>query len=277
MIRGTTTFIAHIGYPTEAFKAPMIYNPYFEANGIDAVVMPMGVKAEDYATVLPSIFKLTNIRGALITMPHKVTTVDMVDEVTPTAKIAGACNAILRRPDGSLLGDMFDGAGFVRGIQRKGLNLTGERVLVVGAGGVGCAIAASLAAAAIGEIGLFDVNIESAEALGGRLRTHYPALIVTTGSNDPAGYDLVVNATPMGMNPGDKLPMDASRIAPTTFVGEVVMKSEMTAFLSAAAARGCPVQIGTDMLFEQIPAYLEFFGFPTTTPDVLPAVACLSY
>ena len=97
MIRGTTTLIAHIGYPTEAIKAPMIFNPYFEANGIDAVVMPMGVKAEDYATVLPSIFKLTNIRGARITMPHKVTTVDLVDEVTPTAKIAGACNAILRR------------------------------------------------------------------------------------------------------------------------------------------------------------------------------------
>ena len=277
MIRGTTTLIAHIGYPTEAFKAPMIYNPYFEANRIDAVVMPMGVKAEDYTTVLPSIFKLTNIRGARITMPHKVTTVDMVDEVTPTAKIAGACNAILRRADGSLLGDMLDGAGFVRGIQRKGLNLTGKRALVVGSGGVGCAIAASLAAAATTEIGLFDVNTESAEALGGRLRTHYPALIVTTGSSDPAGYDLVVNATPMGMNLGDKLPMDVSRIASTTFVGEVVMKSEMTAFLNAAAARGCPVRIGSDMLFEQIPAYLEFFGFPTTTPDVLRSVARLSY
>ena len=84
MIRGTTTLIAHIGYPTEAFKAPMIYNPYFKANGIDAVVMPMDVEAEDYAEVLPSIFKLTNIRGALITMPYKLMTVGMVDEWTPT-------------------------------------------------------------------------------------------------------------------------------------------------------------------------------------------------
>ena len=81
----------------------------------------------------------------------------------------------------------------------------------------------------------------------------------------------------MGMNEGDELPMDVSRIAPTTFVGEVVMKKEMTAFLAAAKARGCPIQIGTDMLFEQIPAYLEFFGFPTTTPDVLRSVARLSY
>ncbi len=277
MIRGTTTLIAHIGYPTHAFKAPMIYNPYFESVGVDAVVMPMGVKAEDYESALRTIFKFTNIRGALITMPHKVTTCGLVDELSPTAQIAGACNAILLRPDGTLLGDMFDGAGFVRGVLRKGVKLEGARVLIVGNGGVGCAIAASLAAAGIAEIGLFDVHTASSDGLAGRLRKHYTALKVTTGSNDPTGYDVVVNATPMGMNEGDELPMDVARIAPTTFVGEVVMKSEMTAFLAAAKARGCPVQIGTDMLFEQIPAYLEFFGFPTTTPEVLRGVARLSY
>ena len=276
MIRGTTTLIAHIGYPTHAFKAPMIYNPYFDSVGVDAVVMPMGVKADDFEAALRAIFTFTNIRGALITMPHKVSTCKLVDELSLTAQIAGACNAILLRPDGSLLGDMFDGAGFVRGLLRKGVKLAGARVLVVGCGGVGCAIAASLAADGVAEIGLFDVNVASAEGLAARLRTHYAALNVATGSNDPAGYDVVVNATPMGMNDGDELPMDVSRIAPTTFVGEVVMQKEMTAFLTAAKARGCPVQIGTDMLFEQIPAYLEFFGFPTTTPEVLRSVARLN-
>ena len=277
MIRGTTTLIAHIGYPTETFKAPMIYNPYFEQAGIDAVVVPMGVRAEDYPKVLASLFKLTNIRGALITMPHKVTTLELMDEVSPTAKIAGACNAVLRRSDGSLLGDMFDGAGFVRGIQRKGCQLTGARALVVGCGGVGCAIAASLAAAGIAAIELFDAHAVSADGLAERLRRHYPVLEVGTGSKDPAGYDLVVNATPMGMNEGDALPMDVSRIAPSTFVGEVVMKQEMTAFLRAVQARGCRFQVGTDMLFEQIPAYLEFFGFPTATPEHLRSGAKLSY
>jgi shikimate dehydrogenase len=277
VIRGTTTLIAHIGYPTEAFKAPMIYNPYFEHAGVDAVVVPMGVKADDYPRILTSLFKLTNLRGALITMPHKVTTVGLMDEVTPTAKIAGACNAVLRRADGSLLGDMFDGTGFVRGIQRKGFNPAGARALVVGCGGVGCAIAASLAAAGIAAIGLFDANPASADGLADRLRRHYTALEVSTGSNDPAGYDLVVNGTPMGMNEGDPLPMDVSRIAPSTFVGEVVMKQEMTGFLRAVEARGCRFQVGTDMLFEQIPAYLEFFGFPTTTPEVLRSVAKLGY
>ena len=273
MISGTTELIAHIGYPTFAFKAPMIYNPYFAQAGIDAIVVPMGCKAEDYPAFLRAVFTLTNIRGALITMPHKVTTVGLLDEVSPTALIAGACNAVRRSEDGRLIGDMFDGAGFVRGVQRKGLQLTGIRALVVGCGGVGSAIAASLAAAGIGAIHLFDAHAASAEGLADRLRQYYPALQVVVGSNDPAACDLVVNATPMGMNDGDPLPMDVSRIAPSAFVGEVVMKQEMTAFLRAAKARGCAVQIGSDMLFEQIPAYLEFFGFPTTTPENLRAVA----
>ena len=111
MISGKTTLIAHLGYPTESFKAPMIYNPWFDSKGIDAVVVPMGVKPDDYTAFVATLFKLSNIRGALVTMPHKIATMALVDEVTPTARIAGACNAILLRPDGTLLGDQFDGAG----------------------------------------------------------------------------------------------------------------------------------------------------------------------
>jgi shikimate dehydrogenase len=277
MISGKTTLIAHIGYPTHSFKAPMIYNPYFEKEGIDAVVMPMGVKAEDFTTSFRQIFKFSNIHGALITMPHKVSVVSLLDEVTPAVKVAGSCNAVLLREDGSLLGDMFDGAGFTRGVERKGRKLSGAKVLVVGSGGVGSAIAASLAAAGISAIGVYDVNTASADGLAQRLRENYPKLDVRTGSNDPTGYDVVVNATPLGMNAGDPMPMDISKIAPSTFVGEVVMKQEMTAFLQAAKDRGCQYQVGTDMLFEQIPAYLEFFGFKTTTADVLREIATLKY
>ena len=109
MISGKTTLIAHIGWPTESFKAPLIYNPWFEQRGFDAVVVPMGCKAEDYPAFLPAIFSLQNIRGALITMPHKVTTVGLLDEVSTAAKIAGACNAVKRNAEGKLVGDMFDG------------------------------------------------------------------------------------------------------------------------------------------------------------------------
>ncbi len=268
-IDGHTELIAHIGYPTHAFKAPLIYNPYFEAEGINALVVPMGCQAPDYPALLRSVFSLTNIRGALITMPHKVSTVALVDEVSTAARIAGACNAVRRAPDGRLQGDLFDGEGFVRGLRRKRLALQGARALVVGCGGVGSAIAASLAGAGVAQLSLFDLDPDTADGLAVRLRAHHPALHVHTGHRDPADQDLVVNATPMGMNDGDELPVDVTRLSPETFVGEVVMRHEITAFLAAAQARGCRVQVGSDMLFEQIPAYLEYFGLPSTSAERL--------
>jgi len=277
MITGKTMLIAHLGYPTEAFKAPMIYNPWFAKSGVDAVVVPMGVQTADYPGVLASLARITNLRGALVTMPHKLATLALVAEASPAAQIAGACNALLKRADGSWLGDQFDGTGFVRGVERKGRSIAGIRALVAGAGGVGSAIAASLAAAGARELMLFDLRPAAATALRERLLRHYPQLVVATGSNDPAGFDLVVNATPLGMQPGDPLPFDVERIAPRAFVGEVVMASEITPLLRAARERGCAIQPGTDMLFEMIPAYLEFFGFASATPEQLRAVAQIRY
>ena len=277
MIDGNTRLIAHIGHPTHTFKSPMIYNPYFEEAGINAVVVPMDCTAEHFPGFLKSVFTLGNTIGALITMPHKVSVVRLLDEVTATVKVAGACNAVRRTDDGRLVGDMFDGAGFVRGIIGKGFDPVGQRVLVVGSGGVGSAIAASLAAAGVASMSLFDVHAQASEALAARLRIHYPALEVRTGAKDPSGHQLVVNASPLGMNDGDPLPIDISRLSGDTFVGEVVMKHETTAFLAAAQARGCRTQVGTDMLFEQIPAYLEYFGLPTTSAAHLRRVARVSY
>jgi shikimate dehydrogenase len=275
MISGKTTLIAHLGYPTEAFKAPMIYNPWFAQRGIDAVVVPMGVKPEDYPAMLASLARVTNLRGALVTMPHKVTTLGLVAEATPTARIAGACNALLKRADGSWLGDQFDGAGFVRGVERKGRRIAGASVFIAGCGGVGSAIAASLAAAGAAAIDLFDTRGESAEALRKRLLEHYPGLTARTGSPDPSGHDIVVNATPLGMAEGDDLPFDIARVDVGALVGEVVMREARTPLLRAALARGLTVQVGTDMLFEMIPAYLEFFGFGSATADELRAGAQL--
>lgn len=273
MIDGNTEIIAHIGYPTFSFKSPEIYNPYFEQAGINAVVVPMGCQAADYPAFLKAVFRLTNIRGALITMPHKVVTVDLLDEVSPMVRVAGACNAVKRLPDGRLVGDMFDGAGFVRSVQRQGVTVAGLSALVVGCGGVGAAIAASLAAAGLARMGLYDINAASQQALAARLKDNYPGIQVDTGSKDPQGYELVVNATPLGMNANDPLPMDVSRLSPKTFVGEVVMAAEVTPFLAAARTRGCRTQVGSDMLYEQIPAYLEFFNLQSTSAENLRSLA----
>jgi shikimate 5-dehydrogenase len=277
MINGRTEIIAHLGYPTESFTAPMIYNPWFQSRGINAVVVPMGVRAEDHPGFLRPLFRLSNIRGALVTMPHKVTTVGLVDEAAVAVQVAGSCNAILRRADGSLYGELFDGIGFVRGARRKGFEFAGADCLIVGAGGVGSAIAAAIAAEKPGSIGLCDTDAAAAERLADRLRRHFRGLAVGLSGNDPAGYRLVVNATPLGMSAGDPLPLDPARLDRGAFVGDVVLTAELTPLLKAAARRGCTCLIGTDMLFEQIPAYLEFFGYGTATPDELRAIARISY
>ena len=274
MIRGTTELIAHIGFPTHSFKSPLIYNPYFEEAGIDAVVVPLGCRAEHFPSVLRAVFTLTNTRGALITMPHKVAAAAIVDEASPAVRIAGSCNAVRRLKDGRLHGDLFDGEGFVKALSRKGCEIAGARAFVVGAGGVGAAIAASLAAAGVRAIALWDIESDRSRALVNRLGSLYPNLELTADVDHPAAdRDIVVNATPMGMNENDPLPVDIERVSPAAWVGDVVMTPEITPLLNAARTRGCRIQVGTDMLFEQIPAYLEYFGFPTATPERLRQIA----
>ncbi|HSS03209.1 MAG TPA: hypothetical protein VLM79_39370 [Kofleriaceae bacterium] len=272
MIRGTTQLVAHYGYPIAPVKSPMIYNPYFEHSGIDAAVVPIGVRPDDYPATLAAMFRATNMVGAIITMPHKRSTVALLDECSPRVTIAGACNAIVRRSDGTLFGDLFDGLGFLRALARNGVQVRGARCLVIGAGGAGSAIAAALATAHPGAIAIFDVVPQHGDALISKLRAHYPEVASLAGSRDPSSFDLVINASPTGMAPRDGLPIDIARLPATAFVAEVVMTPEITPLLAAARAQGCRTQPGIDMLFEQIPLYLELFGLGRASSDELRAL-----
>ncbi len=273
-IDGHTGLIAHIGWPTHSFKAPLIWNPWLAASGAQAVVVPFGCRPPAFADLLRSLFALENIRGALITMPHKVRVVELLGRLSPVAAAAGSCNAVRRAADGVLEGDMFDGEGFVRGLRTRGVDPAGQQALVVGCGGVGSAIAASLAAAGVRSLRLHDVDASAQGALAARLARHFPQVALEAG-DDPAGCGIAVNATPLGMAAGDPLPFDPDRLSPGCLVGEVVLSQAITPLLAAAQARGCAVQVGTDMLFEMIPAYLAWFGLPVATPAQLRALARL--
>ena len=210
-------------------------------------------------------------------MPHKVSTVAMLDEVSTAVQVCGACNAVRKEADGRLVGDMFDGQGFVQGLARKGRPVQGASALIIGSGGVGSAIAVAMADAGVGRLALYDTRPDATEQLSSRLQQFFPTLPINLGLNDPSGFEIVVNATPMGMEPGDPLPIDVGQISPDAMVGEVVMKQEVTPFVLAARERGCMTQIGTDMLFEQIPAYLEFLRLPTTSAENLRSLSRIRY
>ena len=278
MISGTTTLIAHMGFPTYTFKSPLIYNPWFDKNGVDAVVVPMGVKAEDYPDFFRSVFRLTNIRGALITMPHKVTTMELVDEISPVAEVAGSDErgiaargrVVVRRP--------VRWCGFrPRASLRKGFQARpASGRWSSGNGGVGSPIAASLAGITVlsrdrhcstrtrRRRRLSPQRIRQAlPGRGGRRRLE--------GSRRVS--NLIVNATPIGMKEGNQLPVDVQTGShPRSFVGDVVLKAEVTPFLQAAQGQGLhdPGRQAT-CCSRMIPAYLEFFGFGTATADELRA------
>lgn len=272
MVSGRTRLIAHVGHPTEGFRSPAIYNPWFAHVGCDALVVPMGVPAEDRESGLRAIFRFTNVIGALITMPHKIGVVGLLDTASPAVDIAGACNAVRIAADGRLHGDMFDGEGFARAVLSAGRPIRGRSAFLAGCGGVGSAIAAALAAHGLARLTLHDVDGTLRDRLSARLRRHHPALAIRHASDAP-GHDIVINATPLGMAADDPPPFALDSVEADALVGDVVLKPRDTALVAAARGRGHRVVVGDDMLFEQIPAYLAFFGLPVADAATLRAIA----
>jgi shikimate dehydrogenase len=267
VIRGSTQLYPVLGSPIAQVKAPMLYNALFASTGFDAVCVPIEIAPDDYPTVFTALFRARNIRGAFVTIPHKAATVALLDACSDAVRIAGACNAVVRRADGSLYGDLFDGVGFVRAAERSGFTVAASRCLVVGAGGAGAAIAAALATAGAATVRLFDTRSAHASELASRLQTHFANCRVEAGPAQIAAFDLVVNATPLGMEPDDALPVDVEQITPATTIVEIVMKREITPLIAAARAKGCRTVLGKEMLREQMPLYLEFLGLPPMPSD----------
>lgn len=281
-ISGTTRVFPVIGWPVEQVKAPAIYNAYFAKHGIDAVCVPMRVAPEHYADFVKSMMSAPNVGGICVAIPHKAATILVGDFVTQAARAAGAANAIFRDETGRIVADLIDGEGFVRALDTTtrvlGFDYAQNAALVVGCGGVGSAIAASLAGRGIARLGLVDIDPTVVSALSPRLREHYPATVISAHNIDDidvSGYDLLVNGTPLGMNPGDRMPFSLDQAKPSAVIADCGMKTENTALLCNAAARGHPVQKGKEMLFEQAPLYMARFGWPGVTADDFRALGVL--
>ena len=281
-ISGTTRVFPVIGWPVEQVKAPAIYNAYFAKHNIDAVCVPMRVAPEHYADLVKSMMSAPNVGGICVAIPHKAATIEVGDIATPAALAAGAANAIFRDKDGRIIADLIDGEGFVRALDvtaaPDGFDYPQSSALIVGCGGVGSAIAASLADRGIAHLGLVDIDPAVVSGLAERLRKHYPATVVTVtavGEVDEMGYDLLVNGTPLGMNRGDRMPFSLDNAKPSAVIADCGMKTENTELLRVAAERGHRVQKGKEMLFEQAPLYMERFGWPGVTADEFRALGVL--
>ena len=259
-ITGTTRVFFILGDPVAQVRAPEVYNALFAQHGIDAVLVPLKLPAAALPGFLEHGLKAENIGGFWATIPHKGQLATLLNPRDPVAQIAGAVNAVRRLPDGKLEAALFDGIGFVKGLDHFGIDVKGKRVLVVGAGGGGHAVAAAIAQRGPAQLAVFNRTSDRAAALVDRLRPITGAATVAM-SNDAAGYDLIVNCTSQGLKPDDPLPFDPTRVDAGAAVVDIIMSKQPTPLLRACRERGLKAEAGFEMLVQQVPEYLRFFGF----------------
>lgn len=257
-IGGRTGVLAILADPVEQARAPALVNAALAARGLDAVLVPMHVRAGDLARVLDALRAIRNFKGCVVSMPHKEALLPLLDDVTPEGRQVGACNVVRREADGRLVGTMFDGEGFVTGLRRAGHDVAGRRVFMAGAGGAAAGIAFAVAKHGAAALTIHNRTAARADALAARVRAAYPRTHVAAGGTDPSGHDLVVNATSVGMRPGDGPPLDPAGLGPGIVAAEVVIAPETTPFLAEAERRGAAVHYGKPMLEAQIDLMVDF-------------------
>lgn len=254
-ITGETDLFYIVGTPVRHFRAPILFNEYFAAQGHNFCCAGLNVLPEDLAQALALVRRVDNIKGLCITAPHKIDAAPLMDRRTDAAEQAGSVNFVRREPDGTLTGHNLDGAGFLRGLRAGGFEPAGRRVLLLGAGGVGRAIAFALADAAVRDLVILNRDGAKAAELARAIKTKTGigvSVAATLGAGGVAGFDLVANATSVGMAGSGGMPVALDGIDASSTVADVVISPQDTPFVAAARAAGCRVMVGSAMLRPQI-------------------------
>lgn len=262
MITGHTRVFGILANPITHVKTPQEMNRHFAAIGYDGVLVALHVLPENLAAFVAGLRLAESIGGLIVTVPHKGAVLPLCDRVVGDAAAIGAVNVIRRDPDGTLVGAMLDGKGFVRGLSAHGIDAAGMDACLLGAGGAGAAIAFALAEAGVARLTIANRSQDKARDLARRVSAAYPSVNVTAGPPETARRDLIVNATSLGLRAGDALPLDDLAFRPGQIVAEAIMEPEETPLLSAAKAGGARIHYGLPMLREQIGLMAQHMGVP---------------
>jgi len=259
-ITGSTRLYGIVADPVSQVKTPQTMRKVFDKRGTDGVLVPMHVAPENLPVFVQALRGVLNFGGMIATVPHKTAMVDLCDDVTPAARLVGAVNIVRRNADGSLSGDILDGQGFVGGLRQHGIEPRGLRVFLSGAGGAAKAIAFALAQAGVACLDFYNRTPAKAQEIITRLKVVYPLVPMAAVGASPAGYDLVINATSLGMQAGDAMPLSVSDLSAEQTVAEIIMTPALTPLLAAAQAKGCRIHFGLPMLECQIELMADFMG-----------------
>lgn len=261
-ITGKTLLFGILADPITQVKTPQQINKLFAQINFDGILVPMHVHAENLEDIIKSLRKLENLGGVIVTVPHKTEVIKYCDYVSDDAKKVGAANIIRRNNDGTLSATILDGEGFISGLIEAGYQLRDKKVYLVGAGGAANAIAFSLLQQGLHSLTLFNRTISKAVDLKNRLLTFYPEAEVNIGTSDVSYYDVVINATILGLRSEDPLPIEPSTLRPNQLVCDIIMHPKETPLLQTAKQKGSKVHYGLPMLDKQLELMLKFW---TTT------------
>jgi shikimate dehydrogenase len=264
-LSGATRLFPIIGDPIKYVESPARLSRTFLERDYNGICVPMHVPAADLDTVMAGLTASRNVDGVLVTMPHKFAAFAHCATSTERAKKLGVVSVIRRNADGTWHGDMLDGLAFVKAHHDHGAQTDGARVLLIGAGGAGSAIAIALLEAGVSELVIHDADESRVGALLELLSDSGRGRVIA-GSPDPAGCDLVCNATPMGMDDGDPLPVDAALLTSSMFVGDVIAGHGVTPLIEAAQAAGCKTSTGGDMFEAALTLMADFMLAPSESP-----------
>ncbi|HEU5096449.1 MAG TPA: shikimate dehydrogenase [Reyranella sp.] len=276
-VNGATRLYGTIGDPIRQLRMTGVMSQVFAAVGVNAVWLPFEGAAPLLPLMLDALGKMRNLAGFTVTIPHKTAILPLLARVTRRARAAGSVNLVKREVDGALSGDMVDGAGFVAGLEAHGHRVRGASVWLVGLGGAGGAIAAALCEAKVGRLLVTELNAARADAGLDRLSRFYPDVPVASilPEHPPKGIHYAINATPLGLKPGDPLSFDPMTLDPETLIAEVIMSPVETPLLQRARTHGRRVHHGRHMLDHQIPLYLDWFGIDSKGIDIVRLVRSL--
>lgn len=251
-ITGKTRVFGMIADPIGHVRAPMVFNPVFEARGIDAVMVPLHITPDNLTQAMSSLAQVPNFGGVCVSIPHKMALAEICDELSLAARLTGAVNAV-RFDEGRLIGDNFDGKGFVAGLEGEGIALAGKSVLMIGAGGAARAIAAALAETDAASITISNRTASKAEEIMAMLTKleKTPALnVVSSAELDGVlpDADIIINTTSLGLHAGDALPCNLDKARIDAVAAEIIMIPPVTDWMKAAEKRGMTVHAGRHML-----------------------------
>lgn len=259
-VSGRTRLYGIVGHPIEQVRSPEMFTAAFVNRQAEAILLPFHVLPDDFDDVVPALMKMPNLDGLVFTIPFKQRALALADEIGPNARIVGAANALARRAGGGWSAEIFDGIGCVEGFRQRGIAFAGKRVMLIGAGGAGSAIAVAIAHEHPAHMRLFDLDSARVAALADKVRLVDAGIAVETGPPAHEGFDILLNASPVGMLEDARLPIAAERFSPDLTVFDAIVKPETTPLLALAEASGCVTVRGREMMRGQIARMTDFFG-----------------